>query len=87
MTKVKDYEKNDLYICQWLIEKLKYLLYDTKPDILFVIRLFNKHKIDFKKDYIQVLKDIIWYLKKIIALGLIYNKKLINKITSFFLVE
>lgn len=43
MTKLKNYKKANLYIYQWLIGKLMYLVCGMKPNISFVIRQLSRY--------------------------------------------
>ncbi len=54
ITDLKDYRDADLYIYKKLIEKLMYLSCDTKPDIIFVVRQLNRHKVNPRKDTFEL---------------------------------
>lgn len=79
MIKADDQEKKDLYTYQQLIRKLIYLVYNTKSDIIFAIRLLSKHNANLRKNHLQVARKVIQHLKKTINLGLIYKKRLDNR--------
>lgn len=74
-----DYDKADLKDYQCLIKKLIYLSYDTKPDNAFVISKLSKHNANLRIRYMKVAKKIVWYLKDIIHLKLVYESQLKDK--------
>lgn len=51
-----------------------YLLCNIKPEIFFVIGQFSRHNADPKIKYPKITKQVIWYLKDIIHLGIIYDR-------------
>lgn len=48
----EDYKKADLYKYQRLVKNLIYLSYDTRPDIVFVVRQLSKHNADLRKSHL-----------------------------------
>lgn len=48
----KNYEEPDLYIYWRLIEKLICLLYDTRPDTVFIIRQFSRYNTNPRKSHL-----------------------------------
>lgn len=52
MIKLDDYNKTDLQKYQKLIDKLMYLAYGTKPNIVFAIKQLNRHNANLKKNYL-----------------------------------
>lgn len=53
------YKKADLYIYQQLIDKLIYLVYETSPDIAFMVGQLSRHNSKLKKVYLQAAKKVI----------------------------
>lgn len=68
-----NYKKVNLKVNQWLINKLIYLSYSTKPNISFVVKQLSKQNADSKARYFKVAKQVVWYLKSRIHLRLIYK--------------
>lgn len=52
-----------------------YLTYGTRPDIAFAIRQLSKYNANPRRNYLQIAKKVVQYLKKIMQLGLVYSKK------------
>lgn len=69
----KNYKEVDLCIYQRLIGKLIYLVYDTRPDIIFTVGQLSRHNADPRKRYLQAVKRVVRYLKGIINMGLIFG--------------
>lgn len=76
MTNLKNYEEANLCIYWRIIGKLIYLLYSTKPDIIFVVGKLNRYNVDPRKRHLQVTKRVIRYLKSIIDLDLIFHQEI-----------
>lgn len=91
MLNPKDNKKANFYIYWQFIRKLIYLVYDTYPDIVFVIRQLNKLNANSSKKYLQAAKRIIRYLKSIIKIDLIFGQKIANcylrKLLSYSLIR
>lgn len=68
-----DYKKVDLKVYQWLIGKLMYLSYGTRPDISFVVGQLSKQNADLRMGYLKAAKQVIQYLKGTMHLGLTYG--------------
>lgn len=49
---------------QYLIKKLIYLFYSSRPNITFIIDHFSNHNSNFKNDHMKDVKKIMQYLKK-----------------------
>lgn len=73
MSEYNNYKKAKIKLYQQLIEKLIYLLYDTRPNISFAIDQLSKHNSNSRMSYIRVAKKVIYYLKGNIYLELIYR--------------
>lgn len=80
MTKPKDYKNINFSIYQWLISKLIYLIYGTRPDITFVIGQLNKYNVHPRRRYLQVKKRVVWYLCETKEIRPIYGQKLGNRL-------
>lgn len=50
-----------------------YLLYDTMPNISFIVRQLSKQNANLKVGYLKASKQVIYYLKSTIHLGIIYS--------------
>lgn len=68
-----DYKKVDLKVYQWLIGKLMYLSYRTRPDISFVVGQLSKRNVDLRMGHLKAAKQVIRYLKGTMHLGLTYG--------------
>lgn len=75
MIKFDDYKKVELWPYQCFIDKLIYFACDIKPNIAFIIKQLSKDNTNLRKSYLQLTKRRIQYLKEIIQLGLVYDKK------------
>lgn len=73
MSESSNYNKADFKSYQQVIRKLIYLLYRTRYNITFAIGQLSKYNVDQKIGYIKAAKKIVWYLKSIIHLGLVYR--------------
>lgn len=80
MTEPENYKKVDFHLYQQLLGKFMYLVYETRSDISFTIEQLSRHNTDVRKSHLQVVKRVVWYLDRIIKIGLIYNQKLNNQI-------
>lgn len=58
MTEADDYEIEDVYIYQKLIDKLMYLSYGTRPDIVFAVKLLNRHNANSRKGHMRAAKRV-----------------------------
>ena len=56
-----------------------YLLYSTRLNIFFAIRQLDKYNIDPQIESIKIVKKVIYYLKSIMYLNLIYDSYLKDK--------
>lgn len=65
ITEVNNCKRTKLLTYQQLIEKLIYLLYNMRIDILFVIERLSKYNTDPQKSHLQVAKKVICYFKRI----------------------
>lgn len=73
MEESEDYKKTYFSEYQWLIGKLMYLAFGTKPNIAFVVRQLSKHNTDPKKIHLWAAKRVVQYLCWIMELNIIYN--------------
>ena len=60
MNKLNDYEKANLRAYQWLIGKLMYLIYGTRPKIAFAIEKLSKYNADPWKSHFQATKRVVY---------------------------
>ncbi len=73
MSELKDYKKTNLYIYQQLIDKLIYLSYGTRLNIVFIIGQLSKHNANLRKSHLQAVKRVVKYLSRTIEMGLVYG--------------
>lgn len=73
MLKSINQEKVDIKPYQYLIEKLIYLLYGTRPNIIFTIGQINKYNLNPKSGHMKTAKKLVKYLKGTIYLELVYE--------------
>lgn len=52
MTDPKDYNETILYMYEKLVEKLIYLLYGKRSDIVFVVKLLNRYNTNLKRNHL-----------------------------------
>lgn len=78
MLNTNDYEKTKFHKYQWLIGKLIYLVYKTKPDIAFAIGQLSKHNANSRKNHLNIVKRVVLYLKSIILLSLMDEQIVID---------
>lgn len=78
ITDPKNYKKVNFYTYQKLIRKLMYFSYNTKANIVFVIKPLSRHNTDLKKSYLQVTKRIVRNLKGIMNIDLIFSWEIAN---------
>lgn len=71
-----NYNKANLKFYQYLIRKLIYLLSGIRSKIAFAVSQLSKYNADPKISYIKLAKKIVWYLKSIIHLELVYRSQL-----------
>lgn len=87
----EDYNTTDLNIYPKLVEKLMYLLYGTRPDIIFIIKQLSRHNANPRKKYLQIVKQVVRYLKRNIIIRLIFSqvsiKQLPKESSSYGLVS
>lgn len=84
MTEANYYKEENVHTYDRLVRKLMYLSCGIQPNITFAIGQFNRHNTNSKKGHIQVAKRVTQYLKQMIDLGLIYDRKLDSKIPPPF---
>ena len=53
-----------------LIGKVMYLVYETRPDIVFVISQLNRHNSDHQVGHLHITKQVLKYLKRTITLDI-----------------
>lgn len=73
ISKLHNYKKVDIKLYQYLIGKLMYLSYGTKPNIVFAIGELSKHNSDPRVGYMKVAKKVVRYLKRTIHIRLVYR--------------
>lgn len=76
----KDYNTTDLNIYPKLIEKLMYLLYGIRSDIIFVVKQLNRHNVNRRKKHLQTVKQVVRYLKRNIIMRLIFGQASIKQL-------
>lgn len=59
-----------------MINKLIYLAYKIKLNIIFAIKKLSKYNTNLKKDYFWTAKKIVKYLKRIMQIKLIFGQGL-----------
>lgn len=74
-----DYKKADIKVYQYLIGKLIYLSCRIQSNVLFVIGQWNKPNPDSKIRHLKTAKQVVFYLKGIMYLRIIYNALLLSK--------
>lgn len=79
--KENNYKKTNIKSYQYLIEKLIYLSYSTKLNIIFVIRQLNKQKANFKISHFKIAKQILQYFKKTIYLRITYGISIVKALS------
>ena len=73
MNDTNDYEKTYINVYQRLVENLIYLSYSIKPDILFIVGQLSKRNNHPSIGYLRAANQVIYYLKDIMHLGIIYD--------------
>lgn len=87
MLKDDNYEKTDIKAYQRFIEKLIYLLYNTRPNIAFVMKQLSKQNANLKVGHLKAAKQILRYFKETIYLEIFYragkSKPLLYELTEY----
>lgn len=78
LDQVKDHIQANLIIYQWLIRKLKYLVYRTRPDIAFTVGQLSYHKSDSWAKHFRITKQVLRYPKETITLGIVLENDLLS---------
>lgn len=76
LNQARDLFSADMIIYQYLIGKLIYLDYRTRPDIAFVIGQLSHLNSDPLVEYLRIIKQVLRYLKKTNTIGIIQGKDL-----------
>ncbi len=74
ITDQEDYEEIKLWKYQYLISKLMYLAYSTRPNIAFIVSQLSKYNADPRKGHLWVAKRVVRYLKETIEMGLVFER-------------
>lgn len=67
-----DYDITNFQKYQFLIGKLIYLLYRTRPNIAFAVSQLSRYNADSQKNHFQATKRVVRYLKGTMQMGLIF---------------
>ena len=70
-------EQTDLTVYQRLIGKLIYLSCGTIPNIAFVVGQLSRHNSNPQIDHLYIAKQVLHYLKRMITLGIEWEKILL----------
>ena len=73
MLEDNNYKETDIKIYQYLIEKLIYLLFDTRLNITFALRDLSKQNTNLRVKYLKIVKQVLKYLKETMYLGITYR--------------
>lgn len=76
----KDYNTTDLNIYPKLVEKLIYLLYGIRSDIIFVVKQLSRYNVNRRKKHLQTVKQVVRYLKRNIIMRLIFGQASIKQL-------
>lgn len=80
MNKANNYTQTNFKAYHWLIGKLGYLLCGTRPRIALIIGKLSKRNTDPRIGHLKATKRVIWYLKVIMQLGIVYEVSDVNSI-------
>lgn len=75
----RDYKEDNIKAYQYLIGKLIYLSYRIQPDVLFVVGQLSKPNPDSQIRHLKAAKQVVWYIKGIMHLKIIYGAFLLSK--------
>lgn len=68
----------NLAVYQWLMEKLIYFIYRTRPNISFVVSLLSQYNLDSRTRHLCVAKQVLCYFKGTINLGIVWGADFIK---------
>lgn len=72
---LKDYKETKLQKYPRLIDKLIYLVYGIRPNIVFVVDQLSKHNANYRKSHLQAAKRVVRYLKGTMQMGFVFGKE------------
>lgn len=84
ISELGNHEEIYIKLYQYLINKLMYLSFGTRPDIAFTVSQLSKCNLKLRVDHMKDVKKVVMYLKKIIHIELVYELLFQSKTPAVF---